>query len=191
MRRLIAICLGLTIAGLCFGDQTPKASRVDAIWNHAVDRINGQTDIWFDDGDFPRVINLCRIMYALYPSDFEIATNLGWMLENIEKYDEALAVYVKFRTENPKDPDAAWPEANFYYMRRAFQKIPAILEPSIKMAVKPHANNYRTLAHAYERMNQLQDSKRVWQAMLLVYPKDLPAKNNLERVEKKLRGGGA
>jgi hypothetical protein len=59
------------------------------------------------------------------------------------------------------------------------------------MAVKPHANNYRTLAHAYERMNQLQDSKRVWQAMLLVYPKDLPAKNNLERVEKKLRGGGA
>ncbi|HJP84094.1 MAG TPA: hypothetical protein VJ835_11385 [Fimbriimonadaceae bacterium] len=191
MRRLIAICLGLTIAGLCFADQTQKASRVDAIWNHAVDRINGQTDIWFDDGDFPRVINLCRIMYALYPSDFEIATNLGWMLENIEKYDEALAVYVKFRTENPKDPDAAWPEANFYYMRRAFQKIPAILEPSIKMTVKPHANNYRTLAHAYERMNQLQDSKRVWQAMLLVYPKDLPAKNNLERVEKKLRGGGA
>ncbi|MBC8063403.1 MAG: tetratricopeptide repeat protein [Chlorobia bacterium] len=189
MKRIWGILL-LAVAACMASAQQSQPSRVDAIWNHAVDRLNGQTDIWFDDGDFPRVINLCKVMYALYPDDFEIATNLGWMLENVLRWDEALAVYIKFRTENPKDPDSAWPEANFYYMKKAYQKIPAILEPSMKMSTKPHPNSFRTLAHAYERMNQLQDSKRVWQSMILAFPKDAPAKNNLSRVEKKLRGAG-
>lgn len=188
MRKFIAAIIGIGFAGAAFAGPQGTGSRVDAIWNHAVDRLNSQTDLWFDDGDFPRVINLCRIMYALYPDDFDIATNLGWMLENVESWDEALAVYVKYRTENPNDPDAAWPEANFYYMKRAYQKIPPILEPTIRMRTKPHANNYRTLAHAYERMNLLRDSKRVWQMLLAITPNDGPAKNNLQRVEKKMRG---
>lgn len=184
---------GVVVIGLTFGcafAQQPNKARVDAIWNHAADRINTQNDVWFEDGDFPRVINLCKVMYALYPSDYEVATNLGWMLENIEKHDEALAVYIKFRTENPNDPDSAWPEANFYYMKKAYQKVPPILEPTLKMARKPHPNSFRTLAHSYERMNQLQDSKRVWQALLQHTPDDAPAKNNLNRVEQKLRGSG-
>jgi tetratricopeptide (TPR) repeat protein len=188
MKRIWGFVLLSIVSSGAFAQQANQA-RVDAIWNKAVDRINSQTDVWFDDGDFPRVINLCKVMYALYPADYEVATNLGWMLENIEKWDEALAVYIKFRNENPTDPDAAWPEANFYYMKKAYQKIPPILEPTLKMSGKPHANSFRTLAHAYERMNQLQDSKRVWETMLTVFPKDEPAKNNLSRVEKKLRGG--
>lgn len=189
MKRIWGVFLIGLAASSAFAQQ-PNKSRVDAIWNHAVDRLNSQTDIWFDDGDFPRVINLCKVMYALYPADYEVATNLGWMLENIEKWDEALAVYIKYRTENAKDPNAAWPEANFYYMKKAYQKVPPILEPTMKMARKPHPNSFRTLAHAYERMNQLQDSKRVWQAMIQTFPDDAPAKNNLSRVEKKLRGEG-
>jgi tetratricopeptide (TPR) repeat protein len=189
MKRILAVLAIVSAAGLSWADQGAKPSRVDAIWNHAIDRINTQTDIWFEDGDFPRVINICRVMYSLSPADFDVATNLGWMLENVEKYDEALAIYIKFRKENAADPDAAWPEANFYYMRKAYQKIPPILEPTLKMSSKPHPNNYRTLAHAYERMNQLRDSKRVWEQLVALHPDDLPAKNNLTRVDKKLKGG--
>ncbi len=187
MKRLLGIFVFVFAAVTAFAQQ-PNQARVDAIWNAAADRINSQNDVWFEDGDFPRVINLCKVMYALYPADYEVATNLGWMLENIEKWDEALAVYIRFRTENAKDPDAAWPEANFYYMKKAYQKVPPILEPTLKMSRKPHPNTFRTLAHAYERMNQLRDSKRIWQAMIQVFPDDAPAKNNLNRVEKKIRG---
>ncbi len=156
MKRIWGIALVLIVAGSAMAGQQGQPSRVDAIWNHAVDRLNSQTDQWFEDGDFPRVINLCKVLYALYPSDYEVATNLGWMLENIEKWDEALAIYIKFRHENPGNPDSAWPEANFYYMKKAYQKVPPILEPTLKMSSKPHPNSFRTLAHAYERMNQLQ-----------------------------------
>lgn len=191
MKRILGVVALVVLASMCFAGkgQVHAPNRVDAIWNHAVDRINSQTDTWFEDGDFPRVINLIRVLYAMYPADFEIATNLGWMLENVEKWDEALAIYIKFRTDNPTDPDAAWPEANFYFMKKAYQKVPPILEPSLKMAEKPHPNNYRTLAHAYDRLNLLEDSKRVWQLLVTLHPEDQPAKLNLARVEKKLKGG--
>jgi tetratricopeptide (TPR) repeat protein len=189
MKRLRGIlALGILAGCTMASAQKVDSKRVDAIWDFAVDRINRQTDDWFELGDFPRVINLVRIMYALYPADFEIATNLGWMLENIQKWDEALAVYIKYRTENPKDPDAAWPEANFYFAKKLYPKIPPILEPTLKMATHPHPNNYRTLAHAYERMDQLADAQRIWKIYLRLAPSDEPAKNNLARVEKKLRG---
>lgn len=188
MKRFWGIlALGL-VAGCAMATAQNGSKRVDAIWDYAVDRINRQTDDWFDNGDFPRVINLVRVMYALYPEDYEIATNLGWMLENVQKWDEALAVYIKFRTENPKDPDAAWPEANFYFSKKLYQKVPPILEPTLKMAAHPHPNSYRTLAHAYERMDQLADAQRIWKMYIRLAPSDEPARNNLARVEKRLRG---
>lgn len=190
MKRIWGIAVAMGIVGSGISQTPPDQRRVDMIWNHAVDRLNRQTDTWFDDGDFPRVINICRVMYALYPEDFEMATNLGWMLENIELWDQALAVYIQYRTENPNDPDAPYPEANFYFRRKVFPKVPPLLEPSLKMATKPHPNSFRVLAHAYEKMDLLADSQRIWKSMLTAYPDDRPAKSNLARVEKKLRGDG-
>jgi tetratricopeptide (TPR) repeat protein len=188
MKRIWGLLALSAVATASWSQGAPDPKRVDLIWNHAADRLNQQTDVWFDDGDFPRVINLCRLMYGLYPDDFEVATNLGWMLENIELWDQALAVYIQFRTENPKNPDAAYPEASFYFRKKAYQKVPMLLEPTLKMATHPHSNNYRTLAHSYEKLNLLADSQRVWKQLLSVDPRDEAAKQNLARVEKKLRG---
>jgi tetratricopeptide (TPR) repeat protein len=166
----------------------PDTKRIDAIWSAANERIGRQTDAWFKAGDFPRTIQLLRFHYNMHPKDYEIATNLGFMLENIEQDDKALAVYIQLRNVNAEDPDSAWPEANFYFKKKAYAKVPPILEPTIKDH-DPHANNYRTLAHSYERMNMLADSKRVWELYISKHPDDLTAKANLNRVLKKLKDG--
>jgi tetratricopeptide (TPR) repeat protein len=166
----------------------PDSKRIGAIWSAANERIGRQADAWFKVGDFPRTVQLLRFHYTLSPGDYEIATNLGFMLENIEQDDKALTVYIQLRTMNPSDPENAWPEANFYFKKKAYAKIPPILEPVIKDK-DPHANNYRTLAHSYERMNMLGDSKRVWELYISKHPDDLPAKANLNRVLKKLKEG--
>ena len=145
-----------------------------------------QADVWFKDGDFPRVIQELKFIYALAPNDYDIATNLGWMFENIEEWDKALAVYIKYRKENPSDPDAPFPEAHFYFAKKAYAKVPPILEPSLKM--HPHANTFRQLAHAYERLNMLADAKRVWLQYISQDPNDLAAKANLAKVERKMKG---
>lgn len=159
-------------------------ARVNAIWNRMIDRFNVQNDRWFEDGDFPRNIQLLRVMNGLFPDDWEVATNLGWLLESTENDAEALSVYVRFRLENPTYADATFPEANFYFRHRAYAKVPALIEPSLNL--KPHANSFRILAHSYERLGMLADSRRVWEAYIKLNPNDDPAKNNLRRVMGKI-----
>jgi len=166
----------------------PDPKRMDAIWSAAAERIDRQNDVWFDIGDFPRVIQTLRISTGLFPTDYDYATSLGWMLENVQRWDDALAVYISYRKANPQDPDGAFPEANFYYMKKIYAKVPPLLEPSIK--AKPHPNSYRILAHSYEKLKMFAESKRVWEA-LIARTGDLTAKKNLERVEKKLKDGDA
>jgi pentatricopeptide repeat protein len=108
------------------------------------------------------------------------------MLENVHSWDEALSVYVTYRSSNPNSPDSAWPEANFYFMKKAFAKIPPVLEPKLKSAQSPHPNTYRTLAHAYEKLGMLKDARRVWQALVKVAPDDRAAQRNLQRLIEKI-----
>jgi tetratricopeptide (TPR) repeat protein len=164
--------------------KTQKQDRVKAIMGAIHTRIESQSDVWFDKGEFPRVVQLLRVQHGLDPNDYDIATNLGWMLENVEEWNEALAVYVRFRKLNPGDPDASYPEANFYFQKKAYAKVPPLLEPSIDK--QPHPNSYRILAHAFERMKMYGDSKRIWQKYLKRFPNDGAAKVNLKRVEGKV-----
>lgn len=185
-----AILAGLVLALTAASAQSPDPKRLSSIWEAANERIERQTEAWFKEGDFPRTVQLLRMSYSLNPADYETATNLGWMLENIEEFDQALAVYIQLRTENPKVPDCAWPEANFYFQKKAYAKVPPILEPTL--GSKPHGNSFRTLAHSYEKMNMLADSKRIWERFLATKPVEQEAqvaKNNLNRVLKKLKEG--
>jgi len=166
----------------------PPKDRVARILEAADARSMNQSDFWFKDGDFPQVIQVLRYRAKLHPEDYEISTDLGWMLGNIELYDEQLAVAVEYRRNNPNYVDGPLPEAEFYYMKRAYGKVPNLLESQIGLKPPPHPNTFRNLAHSYEKLSYFADSKRVWEAYLKIYPGDEAAKRNLERVEKKLRG---
>lgn len=164
----------------------PNPQRLTEIWRAAHERMEKQNDFWFDQGDFPRCIHSLRFLNSVFPQDYETATSLGWLLESTEQYQDALIAYVRFKKENPSDPDAPYPEANFYFMKRVYAKVPTLLEPTLKS--KPHANSFRILAHSYERLGLLSDSKRVWDAYIALTPEDGAAKNNRTRVEKKMKG---
>lgn len=174
-------CCGVGLA------QGVSANRLDRIWKAAEARAGWQGDEWFESGDFPRVVQLLRLRAELFPSDYEIHSDLGFMLGNVERYDEELAVYVRFRQQNPNDPNAPFPEAYFWYTRKAYAKVPPLLNPTL--ARNPHSNSYRILAHSYEKMGLLADSKRVWDKYLANH-EDAAAVLNRDRVIKKMQGSG-
>ncbi len=183
--KLFALAMATLGLAALSGAQASKA-RVDAIWNIANDRLSSQLDIWFEDGEFPTCIQLLKVQLELYPNDYDVATNLGWMEENIQRWDEAIATYSRYRDENPQDPDAPLALADFYFRQKVYTKIPALLEPAIPR--KPHPNAYRILAHSYEKMKMYTDAKRVWDTYIEVAPSDLTAKVNREKIVKKLSG---
>lgn len=192
MRKLLNLVLVVVASFSAVGSADAKSvedPRMQMIWDSAYNRMAEQASIWYDAGDFPRSVQLLRLQYEIFPNDFDVVTNLGWMLENVEQYPAALATYIDFRHRNPEDPDAGLPEAQFYMLKRAFAKIPPLLEPSMKSKkAKPSHLTYRVLAIAYERLNLLSDAQRVLKAFLDEAPSDTTARNNLERVEKKIRG---
>jgi tetratricopeptide (TPR) repeat protein len=177
----------MILAGtLLAGPIKPKqVSRLDRIYQAMNDRILTQSDYWFEDGEFPKCIHLLRVHNGLSPSDYEVATNLGWLLESTNQWDEALATYVRYRQMNPNDPDGAFPEANFFFLKKVYAKVPALIEPTL--AKKPHANSFRILAHSYERMNMPADSVRVWDKLLAIDPANEAAKVNRAKAAAKLK----
>src|SRR5262245_56509745 len=188
VKKLLTILMVAAVAGASQAADPIKGQeqvRMKTIWNAVYMRMTRQEDAWYDKGEFPKIIHLLRFHNGLEPDNYDVATNLGWMLENVQNWDEALAVYVRYKKLNPKDPDSPFPEANFYFMKKAFAKVPPLLEPSI--AKKPHPNSYRILAHAYEKLRMLSDSKRVWETYLKRFPDDGAAKVNLNRVSNQIR----
>lgn len=180
----VAILASLTAFMATPHSAAAEESRVAAVLEAADARLRAQSDIWFKDGDFPKVVQLLRVRANSDKADYDTWTDLGWMLENIERKDEALALYVSYRRANPQDPDGAFPEANYYFKLKLYAKVPPLIEPTLDRG--PHGNSWRILAHSYERMGLLTDSRRVWERYIGGHPEDETAKANLRRVIGKL-----
>jgi tetratricopeptide (TPR) repeat protein len=183
--RTALAAIAATIASFASAQSATEEQRLDAILYAAHERLDEQQDEFFRIGDFPRSINILRVIVEVWPNDRESVETLGWLLESTEQKGEALARYISYKKNNPGDPDAPQLEAFFYLKNKLYAKVPPLLEPTLKL--KPHQNAYRQLARAYEKMEMYADSKRVLETFLDDYPNEAQAKVNLERVEKKLK----
>jgi hypothetical protein len=188
LRNAVACLCLLGVAGAASAQQATEQQRLDSIWYAATNRISQQSDVWYKHGEFLPCIQLLKIETTIFPYDFDSVSTLGWLQGSTNDEAGELATYVNFRRSNPDDPDGPYLEAEYYYKKKLYAKVPPLLEPLLKMPQHPHPNIYRELAHCYEDMNLLADSKRVWEALLVVVPTDDAAKQNLQRVEKKLKG---
>lgn len=162
--------------------------RLDIIWSHAYSRMSTQTDWWFKRGDFPRSIQQLRMTYELDPTDYHVASDLAWMLENVQDYDEARKIYERYQRDNPEDPDRGLPQAQSHFTRREYAEAIKILEPML--SDDAHPNVFRILAHSYNRVGRLRDSLNVWDRYLRLHPNDEAGKRNRDRVAEELRASG-
>ena len=180
---------GLSLAAVFAPAQAGgETDRIDIILSYVEERAAGESDAAYKRGDFPRATQNLRFRNRVMPEYELVATDLIWMLLNIQYYDEMLAACQRFRVENPTNPDAGLPEAQFYWQKRAFARIPPILEPMLTVGKTPHPNTFRVLAHAYTRLGFHADSVRIWELYLKDAPDDAAAKRNLSRAKDKVRG---
>lgn len=186
-RCVIFVCCAALVAAAVAQSPQKPIDRSKLILQIARERASRQNDAWFNDGDFPRAIQSLRVLHELFPHDYDLETDLGWMYENVEDYGSAISLYIAYRQGFPGDIDSEYPEAELYFRRKLYSKVPPLVEPALRRGTKD-PNSFRILAISYERLGLFQDSKRVWDAYLVVAPNDEQAKNNRERVEKKRTG---
>ncbi len=167
-----------------------ESSRKAAILSAINLRLGNQQNMWFKNGRFPTVVQSLRIQYDFNPHSNDIATNLGWMMENIHLYSEALDVYRQYRLENSSNPDASFPEGFFYFRMKRYNDEIRLFEKAINSKPHPGPNTYRILAHTYDRLKRFKDALRVYDAYLAWSPNDLAAIANVKRVKAEMAAQG-
>ena len=163
-------------------------ARLNEIWDHIDNRFITQSDVWFELGEFPSCVALLKVQTGYSPDDYEMMTNLGWMLENIERYGEARAVYLDFETRHPKIGDAMFALGLSYSIKKEYAEVIRVLEPTL--VNNPSPNTYRTLARSYEMLKKPLDAIRIWELELKRFPNELSAIANIKRVKAKMAAGG-
>jgi tetratricopeptide (TPR) repeat protein len=163
-------------------------ARLNEIWDHIDNRFIIQSDVWFELGEFPSCVALLKVQTGYSPDDYEMMTNLGWMLENIERYGEARAVYLDFGTRHPKIGDAMFALGLSYSIKKEYAEVIRVLEPTL--VNNPSPNTYRTLARSYEMLKKPLDAIRIWELELKRFPDELSAIANIKRVKAKMAAGG-
>src|SRR5436305_957119 len=144
-RTIVAVALGA--ATLASAQHATEQQRLDSIWYAATNRMAQQSDLWYKHGDYLRSIQLLKIETTIFPYDFDSVSTLGWLQGSTDDEAGELATYVNFRHHNPADPDGPYLEAQYYYRKKLYAKVPPLLEPLIRMKPHPHPNVYRELAH--------------------------------------------
>lgn len=163
-------------------------TRLSEIWDHIDNRVLMQTDIWYELGEFPSCVSLLRIQAAYTPDNYDVCTNLGWMLENIDRNDDALAAYLDFGNRHPNVGDAIFALGNAYFNMKDYKNSIKYLEPSLDK--HPNENSYRILAKAYERDGRPKEAIRIWELELTRFPNEQTPIANIKRVKAKMAAGG-
>lgn len=177
--RPLAFAFALLLSALAFSQASEAASDIDEAFG---DRMTQQSDKWFEDGEFPVIIQMLKVKQELQPLDEETATDLGWMYKNIERPDLELLTYIQYAKRNPSDRDHLYPVANFYYLAKSYVSVVEVLKGIDKQVPPPHPNAFRILAHAYTRLGLYTDALRIWDAYIKLAPEDPQAKNNRQKV---------
>lgn len=143
-----------------------------------------RADDLFRNGDWNTVAQLLRLRAAQFPTDYEVITDYGFILESLEDPDAALAVYRQYESDAPNDPDNRLPEATFWYKRKQYAVVIRVLRS--ELARKPHHTAFHMLALSYEKTNQLEKAIETIEELLKVYPNEETAPPLLQRLKSKL-----
>jgi tetratricopeptide (TPR) repeat protein len=145
-----------------------------------------QNDEWYDDGEYLIVVQNLRTLCEEDPSDEDRWSDLVWMLGNVEDYAGQVAASARYRELNPDKADAAYYLAQFYFLRRAYARIPELMEPVVRSQPPPHPNCFRFLTNSYQRMGFFEDALRVVEEHIKAYPQDVTARAKRDGLERQL-----
>lgn len=172
----------IALIGLALVTPAADSARIDEILDTADGVVVEAIDEWFQHGEWSRALHATRYRAFQFPHDYDVVTDYGFLLENMERADQALALYRKFHHDNPLDKDAWLPEITFHFIRKNYAEVIRITEP--RLALKPHPNHYRMLGQSYEKLDKLDDAIRIFEIFKKDFPNDPTADANLNRVKK-------
>ncbi|MCS7191295.1 MAG: tetratricopeptide repeat protein [Fimbriimonadales bacterium] len=142
-------------------------------------------DEYWHDGQHYKTMALMFVLIEYDPHDVENISGLAWLLDGYGETARAIQVYQRGIRLNPNRYDIYYDLGYAYFNKRQYEQALPYLEKAVTFAnVPPFV--WKTLAHCYERLGQLEKSLQAWQKVKQLDPSDGAVELNMQRVRKKL-----
>ncbi|MBC8135862.1 MAG: hypothetical protein H8F28_08265 [Fibrella sp.] len=194
LTHLVAGAAGTVAAlSLCvsaFAQTAPAAKpsvQLDGLEYRVIDRVWANTDHYFHEGDYNRIVALCRVCVESDPEFDEAYSCAAWILWSMGDKPAANTL-MAYGTKRAKTKwKAEYTFAEQLMVRREYKDALPHLQNATKSPAAP-VIAWKQLGHAYEKTGDLKNSLVTWQYILKRFPDEPSAPNNLKRVQGKLSG---
>lgn len=161
-------------------------TQVDGITTRAVDKMWVQTDTYWHDGDYNRIVGLIRVIVEAEPTFSDAYANGAYLLWSMGDTAAADRLLQKGIKNTPKD----WSLPFEFGRHLMTTKRYAAALPYLKKATtykNAQVHPYRELAHCYDRLGRLEESLATWRTVVKKFPSFSAGPPNLARVQAKVR----
>lgn len=150
-------------------------AQVDGIVSAVVDRLWTQTDVYWHQGDYPRIIALDRIIVGADPHFMEPYQTGGWLMWSSGQDADADAFYRLGIQNNPRNSKAYY-DYGLSFLVNHKHDYPAAIRVFRQDVTQADAGvlDWRMLAHSYEKAGQWDRAVATWRAMRKRWPHGAP-----------------
>lgn len=150
--------------------QAQSQVQVDGITARVVDKLWSQTDDYWHDGDYPRIVALDRVITQADPQFLEAYSNGGWLMDSLGRTADAEAYYTLGVTNNPHAAYAYWNLGFFYFnTTKDYAKAAQAFERDTQQA-DADINDWKMRGHAEEKAGQWDRAVATWRTIKAKWP---------------------
>lgn len=165
-----------------------QRAQADGITGAVVDRLWRQTDGYWHEGDYPRIVALDRIITEADPQFLEAYSAGGWLMDSLGRTADAEAYYTLGTRRNPRAAYAFWNLGFFYFNTTHDYRAAARAFRSDTRQVDAGLNDWKMLGHAYEKAGQWDEAVATWRETKRRWPQGMSVDRLLrECLEKRAR----
>ncbi|MBC8140897.1 MAG: hypothetical protein H7Y38_05590 [Armatimonadetes bacterium] len=189
--RIAALAAAFFVCLPVFAQNKPASptvkptAQLDGIEYRVVDRVWANVDGYFHEGDYNRVVALCRVCVESDPDFDEANSAASWILWSMGDKPAANALLARGTARATKKWLAEYTFAENLMVRREYKDALPHLISATKNENAP-VIVWKQLAHAYDKTGNLPKSLATWDYVVKKFPNEPSAANNRSRVAKKI-----
>jgi tetratricopeptide (TPR) repeat protein len=167
--------------------QPPARAQVDGITGRVTDLIWNQTDAYWHDGDYDRIIDLARVVVEIEPNFVEAWGVAAWLLWSRGDTPGADAFLAEGARRNPDRYELHYELGWHLFNTKRFAQALPHLQTATRFS-DADQRAWKNLAHTYERLDRWDDALAAWRTVVSRFPNDTSGPVNLRRVEARVSG---
>lgn len=174
----VSLCLGTAARASVVISSSPV--QVTGILSRVVDRLSAQRDVYWHEGDYPRIIALDRIITEADPHFIDAYETGGWLMDSLGHHKEAEAYYRLGVANNPRVEPPYFHLAFFYFSTLHKYRLAASLFRKGAQLPGADINDWKMAAHSYSHAHEYNRAVGVWEYIKSRWPHGLAVDHNLQ-----------